>query len=348
MVVPSRNPAVIVARFPCSGRESARFVADALLRSLRVMPMPDVRSRLSVLPVRQAGRFLAVLAVALAAGHLAQTLATKKSPAQKLSVLNSPVNVVQLSAAPEDGGVIAPVLTADQASPLLSTPMPLAMVGDCTPTLHLAEGEGAMIAVSLTAPCDGGARVELHHAGLTVTERISASGKMEARVPVLDQAGLLEVRFGDGRSVSAAQAMPQLAALRRFAVEWTGAQGFILHGIENGAEFGAKGDISPSQPGMIPTGATQGGWLSLLGDASVENPKLAQIYTFPLTDDADVVVEAPVTAANCAQSVAGKTLTSLAGVAQATNLTLTMPDCSAVGDFLVLNNLSQNTKVAAR
>lgn len=308
--------------------------------------MAAVRQRLSVLPVRQAGRFIAVLAVAIAAGHLVQTLATKKSPTQKLSALTAPVNIVQLSAAPDDAGLMAPLLSTDQTSAMPSAPQP--MVGDCAPTLHLEAAAGATVNVVLTAPCDGGARVELHHAGLTVTERLSANGKMAARVPALDQAGQFEVHFADGRNVSATQAMPQVVELRRFAVGWTGAQGFILHGIENGAEFGAKGDISPSQPGVISTDAAQGGWMSLLGDAGVANPRLAQVYTFPLEGDADVVVEAPVTAANCARSMTGKTLTSSAGVTQATNLTLTMPDCSAVGDFLVLNNLSQNTKVAAK
>lgn len=46
------------------------------------------------------------------------------------------------------------------------------------------------------------------------------------------------------------------------------------------------------------------------------------------------MVEAHVTAANCAQLLTGKVLTSLDGTAQVTNLTLTMPVCSALGPFL--------------
>lgn len=312
--------------------------------------MAKLGSTLSALPVRRAGRLLAVLAVALAAGHLAQTLASRKAPPTALSALKSPVNIVQLSAEPDVAGLVAPLLApaGDHGVAAMQAASPQAVVSACTPTLHLGAAAGAMVSVSLTAPCDGGARVELRHAGLTLTERVAANGHMSARVPVLDQSGTLEVRFADGRSVIAARPVPELAALHRFAVLWTGKQGFVLHGIENGAEFGAKGDISPSQPGIIPVGQARGGWLSLLGDASVENPKLAQVYTYPLDDSADVVVEVPVTSANCGRPLNGQTISSAGGTATATDLTISMPDCSGVGDFLVLNNLGQNTRVAAR
>lgn len=312
--------------------------------------MASFRSRLSEFPARRTGRFIAVLAVALAAGHLAQTLAQRKAIPAALSALKSPVNIVQLSAAPEEAGLTAAVLAPADAH--VPQPMPLnkpqAVVRRCAPALHLALAEGAMVAVSLIAPCDLGARVELHHAGLTLTERVASNGQMTARLPALDQAGRVEVRFADGRSVAAVRPMPELAHLRRFAVQWAGAQGFVLHGIENGAELGDKDDISPSQPGIIPAGDALGGWLSQLGDPNVDAPRLAQVYTYPLAGDADVVVQVPVTATSCGQALNGQTIRSEAGVAVATDLILAMPDCASVGEFLVLNNLAQNTKVAAR
>ena len=312
--------------------------------------MAKLGSTLSALPVRRAGRLLAVLAVALAAGHLAQTLASKKAAPPALSALKSPVNVVQLSAAPEKAGLTAAVLAPSAGHgvpPTQGNPTP-SVVSACTPTLHLAAVPGAMVAVRLTAPCDAGARVELHHAGLTLTERVAANGQMTARLPMLDQTGTLEIRFADGRTLAATRFVPELAGLRRFAVVWSGAQAFVVHGLENGAEFGKTGDVSPSQPGIIPTGVSVGGWLSVLGDATVENPKLAQIYTYPLDHSADVVVELPVTSANCGRAVNGQAISSADGLALATDLTLAMPECSAVGDVLVLNNLAQTTKVAAR
>lgn len=106
---------------------------------------------------------------------------------------------------------------------------------------------------------------------MVVTEQLTANAKMKVRAPVLDQAGLVEVRLADGRCVSVAEAKPEITRLHRF-VEWAGGQGFTLHGLENEAEFGAKGDTSPGQPGIIPAGAAKGGWLCLIGDATVANP----------------------------------------------------------------------------
>ncbi|MDZ7908403.1 MAG: hypothetical protein U5N10_09395 [Gemmobacter sp.] len=43
----------------------------------------------------------------------------------------------------------------------------------------------------------------------------------------------------------------------------------------------------------------------------------------------------------------GETLDSRAGTVIKGDVTLSMPDCSAVGDFLVLNNLSTGMTTAA-
>jgi hypothetical protein len=201
-----------------------------------------------------------------------------------------------------------------------------------------------MVALTLRAPCDGGARVVLSHGGLTVTERLDANGRLSVMIPALEQTGRFEIRFGNGRSVAVMHPVPDLATVRRFAVQWLGLDGIVLHGFENGADFGQPGDISPSQPGPI----ASGGWLVSLGEFGVESPLLAQIYTYPAQGEADVVIEAQVTAANCAQDMMGQTISSQDGAAQVVDLTLAMPDCSAVGEFLVLKNLASDMKLAAK
>jgi hypothetical protein len=62
---------------------------------------------------------------------------------------------------------------------------------------------------------------------------------------------------------------------------------------------------------------------------------------------ADVVVEAAVTGATCGRDLTGKTLMSERGSAFAADLTLAMPDCGGIGDFLVLKNLATDMKIAA-
>ncbi len=294
---------------------------------------------------------MAVLAIALAAGHLAQTLAARKATPMAAAV-SLPTKIVVLSASPDDPGVKAttnvPVKPLPEQHIFLTPPVApatdSALARDCTPVLTASTEPGATVALTLRAPCDSGARVVLAHGGLTITQRVGANGRLTLAIPALDQAGQFEIRFADGRSVSAVHPVPDLSTVRRFAVQWLGLDGFVLHGFENGADFGQPGDVSAAQPGPTATGSS----LVALGEMSVDSPLMAQIYTFPAEGLAEVVVEAPVTAANCAQEMLGQTISSMEGSATVVDLTLAMPDCSAVGDFLVLKNLAPDMKLATK
>jgi len=79
----------------------------------------------------------------------------------------------------------------------------------------------------------------------------------------------------------------------------------------------------------------------------VDMPLLAEVYTYPAMGSADVVIEAAVTAQTCGRELLGETLLSEAGRVTVTDLTLAMPDCDAVGDFLVLNNLVPDLTLVA-
>ena len=61
-----------------------------------------------------------------------------------------------------------------------------------------------------------------------------------------------------------------------------------------------------------------------------------------------VSVEAEVTKANCGREIAAETLQPGAdGTMQAVEITLAVPDCSAVGEFLVLKNVLRDLKIAS-
>jgi hypothetical protein len=60
-----------------------------------------------------------------------------------------------------------------------------------------------------------------------------------------------------------------------------------------------------------------------------------------------VSVEAEITEANCGRDVAAQTFHVHAGEIQTRDLSMTIPACDAVGDFLVLNNLIEDLKIAA-
>jgi hypothetical protein len=183
----------------------------------------------------------------------------------------------------------------------------------------------------------------LRHAGLEVTATTTANGSLFMALPAMEALSTVEATFADGKAVSAATAVPELAGLRRFGVQWQGDDAFQVFGYEAGST------ISASAPGIASTGGigAAGGFLTRLGDDASDVPLRAEIYTFPATGPSDVVIEAAVTPATCGREIAGKTLASVAGTVIVTDLTLAMPECDAVGDFLVLNNLAPDMTLAA-
>lgn len=226
---------------------------------------------------------------------------------------------------------------------MLPQPAPVVLAEACPIDLALDEGMGGMISVDLMAPCHKGERVVLRHAGLAVTFRLDDKGTLAQDLPALLPDAQIEIGFADGNTVEGNLRVDEAATLRRFGVQWQGAEAFVVHGFENGADFGQPGHVSPAQPGGI-----GGGVLAVLGDATVDLPLLAQIYTYPLAGTpVEVLVEAAVTPQTCGQDLLGEVIAVEAGEVAVTELTLAMPECSGVGDFLVLKNLPSEMKLAA-
>ena len=98
----------------------------------------------------------------------------------------------------------------------------------------------------------------------------------------------------------------------------------------------------------------EGGFLTVLGNAGAFAPRLAEVYTFPTATAAregniDLTVETEVTAANCGRLIEAQALEIRAeGELRTRDLSLNMPNCDAIGNFLVLNNLMDDLKIAAK
>lgn len=308
----------------------------------------SVLNRFPPLPMRRLARVFALVAIAMAAGHLIQTLAARKTVAVASAMQNVPQDIVPLSAAAEEAPVVVFVRTVAPADYLsAATTMDrirATVIPTCNDSLTVQAGAGGMIGVDLSATCRPAQRVVLRHAGLAVTYRIGDDGRLLAQVPALAVSEPVEVLFQDGSRVAALVAMPEVAALRRFGVQWQGSAAFTVQGFEDGSDFGQQGVISAANPGTAQTGV-----MTALGDATVENPLLAQIYTYPVDParTTTLVVEAAVTGETCGHDLLGEVISSTAGRATKVDLTLAMPDCSGVGDFLVLKNLDEGMKIAA-
>lgn len=324
-------------------------------------------------------RVIAVLAVAVAAGQLVQG---RDEP--KVAQAPRPQNVTLVAAGPDavaprlpqpvtrpDPGALAavlPDLALPQAAPVIAPPPPAAEMAlvlpdlppqlpppevsaqaVCRADLTLQAGAFQTISLSIDAPCAAGQRVVLRHAGLAVTGRLSDQGALQMTLPALQAEGAVAVLFDDGAVLSGAVAVPDMAGVRRFAVQWQGDDAFQLHAFENGADYGDPGHIWDGARHLPVAGAAStSGWLAVLGDADVDLPLLAAVYTFPATGPApEIVVEAQVTDATCGREMLGETLTAQGGKVAVGELTLAMPGCEAKGDILVLKNLVPDTKIAA-
>lgn len=343
---------------------------------------------------RRLARGVAVIAIALGAGQLVQSMsgkapqphAAENQPATlpqaiervaATEVVEKSVPMVALeapatakpalskAAAPVMASVTAPAAEMPAPKPMPAVlaettpaaPTPMAEItakpvraDTCPVSLELSNADNALIAVTLVAPCHADERVVLKHAGLTVTAKTTLTGALFTDLPALLHDAQVEVMFKDNTSVAASIAVPELAGMRRFAVQWQQDDAFQLHGFEDGSDFGGPGDVSAATPHQPIVGApAKGGFLTLLGDTTTDLPMLAQVYTYPKDSQikTEIVVEAAVTEATCGRELLGQTLQTTAGAVKVSDMSLAMPECDAVGDYLVLKNLVPDMTIAS-
>jgi len=223
------------------------------------------------------------------------------------------------------------------------------VVADACPVqFDLTAQPDAMLGLSLLAPCRPGERLVLRHAGLAISAKTSATGSVFLTLPALERIAGVSVLFRDGDTISASTVVPDIITKRRFAVQWMADDNFQLHAFEGDADYDTPGHVSAADPNRPAAGVpAKGGYLSVLGDSEVDLPMLAEVYTFPAGDTpVRITVEAAVTDMTCERDLLGETLASVAGKVTTTDLTVTMPTCDAIGDYLVLNNLLPDMNIA--
>jgi len=217
----------------------------------------------------------------------------------------------------------------------------------CTYTLTADAAPEAMAALTLDAPCAAGRRFTLHHNGIMFTEVTDKDGRADMQVPALSRQATFIAAFSGGEGAVAGVDINDIGAYQRVAMQWQGAAGMRLHAVA----FGADGEPQVHEWSGGATG-DEAGVLTRLGNADQPGALLAEVYTFP-SGPADrngtiaLRVEAEITDGNCDRDIDAQTLQMQAdGGLRAQNLTLMMPGCEAVGDFLVLNNLLNDITIA--
>lgn len=223
----------------------------------------------------------------------------------------------------------------------------------CAVTANAAVEAGAMVRFSVSAPCFPNERAVIHHNGMMFTDVTNDAGEIETMVPALSEQAFMMVEFASGDGAVASVTVSSLMFYDRVVLQWSGSTGLQLHAREYGAEYGADGHVWSGATRDVSAAALgEGGFITLLGDADTLAPRMAEVYTFPTgtasrAGDIDLSVEAEVTAQNCGQDIEGQAIEVNAAERVRTQyLTLAVPDCTTIGDFLVLNNLVDDLKIA--
>lgn len=241
------------------------------------------------------------------------------------------------------------LVTADEAIDLVAEPDPA--IASCEIAFEATPQPGAMIALTLSAPCNAGGKVEFDHAGLKFSDQLGPEGDFFLLVPAMTEDAIIVASFESGQSQSAKTTVPDFTNFERVALMWKGAIGLQLHALENGSSYGDPGHVWAEAP-ATPEAATAGtgGFLSVLG--STAEGYAADVYTYPAVLMADgvepqVSIEAQVMENTCGSRIEGSVLRTNAGRAPtAEPLEIAVPGCDAVGEYLVLNNLPQDLKLA--
>lgn len=223
----------------------------------------------------------------------------------------------------------------------------------CEYDLQATPGAGAMVTLELSAPCMINERFTLHHNGMMFTQTTDQNGYARFAVPALAENAVFIVSFGNGAGAVANAQVSGLEYYDRVVVQWRGDSGLQIHALEFGARYGDDGHVWLEAVGDIANATRgEGGFLTRHGATDIDDAYLAEVYSFPsglAGRDGQVTlsVEAEVTAANCGRDIEAQALQiGSTGQLKAQELLLAMPECNAIGDFLVLKNLLNDLKIA--
>ncbi|WP_299422375.1 translocase [uncultured Shimia sp.] len=223
----------------------------------------------------------------------------------------------------------------------------------CGLAMSAEPAAGALIDLRLSAPCHANEVVMFKHANLIFHMLMPDEGAMAVLIPALEEEANVSVAFANGDTAQTKTVVDSLSFYDRVVIAWGGHKGAELHAREFGAQYGEAGHVWREQPrdvGSLAGG--KGGFLVSLGNSELPVSGQAEIYTFPTglstqVGDVKVSVEAEVTKNNCGKRLIAQSWTLRQGRVEGQHdLELQMPDCSAIGEFLVLKNLVEDLTIA--
>jgi hypothetical protein len=282
----------------------------------------------------------AAVAVALAAAHTAESRKGQEAQQSLLQALQHEAAEATRDSSATAGAV--PVSATMDVSPsadlgkltgitsVAATTTPAA--GDhCRPSMQLTAVDGAMIHLSLLAPCNRSQRIVVRHSGLSFAVKTRTDGAATVLFPAMKPDATVAVYLADARLVLGKVTVPEVAGYSRLAVMW-----------EWPAELALRvTDGDKVLVGTTPQIGSDGPHVMSLGSSDVQSPIMAQVYSVPGRDLdlAQLMGELRITPASCGRTLRLDTVQSDAGVTSAQEQSVPVPLCGTAGDILLLKNL---------
>ncbi|WP_371155738.1 hypothetical protein [Jannaschia sp. 2305UL9-9] len=221
--------------------------------------------------------------------------------------------------------------------------------GPCAVSVQAMPLAAATIALEIASPCDAGARVDIIQDDLQVAIALDDAGLATVEVPSLSDTPSVAVLVEARDPVVIQSETVDFDRYHRAVLFWQDDAGLELHAFEGDATYGEEGHVGPSGDRTIAHALSgNGGFLTTVGDPTLDESRAAMIYTVPAGMSVDLSIEAAVTETNCEKTVYGGTIQTGPGIAAITqDVTLTMPTCEAVGDYILLGSLLRPIAVAS-
>jgi hypothetical protein len=264
---------------------------------------------------------------------------------------------VGLPLAPLEDPVLMAAVEEDDESNIMTDAVPAESAPSCEITMSAAAMPHALVDLTVQTECFANESFVIPHQGMMFTANTGTVGLYNAVVPALAEEAFFIAAFDNGEGAIAQAVVADIANYDRAVLQWQGDQGIHMHAREFGAYYGDTGhlslaDVSVGDMALLEEG--KGGYIHAFGSDFVENSLMAEVYTFPsmqASADAEIILtaEVEVTDENCGREVIAQSLqiTPYADTTAA-DLVMIMPDCDAIGEFLVLKNMFQDLTLASR
>ncbi|MEL7252615.1 MAG: hypothetical protein AAGL23_00465 [Pseudomonadota bacterium] len=224
---------------------------------------------------------------------------------------------------------------------------------ECETKVVALTSAGAMVELLVDTNCHVNSGFTVHHNGMMVSGMTDGEGLASVILPALTEKAVYMVTFPGGDTVVANAEVTSVVDYDRAIVQWSAYDGLQVHALEYGATYEGPGHIWSGAMGEMANAAKgEGGFMMRLGEPSPLSTHMVEVYTFPTgmalrEGNVELSLEAVVTEANCGRDLEAQVIQKSGDTPmKVRELTLAMPDCDAIGDFLVLNNMFDDLNIA--